>query len=292
MREVKIIDSLQNDYQYCENVIKHNSASFYHAFKNLPKDKANAVYAIYAFCRYADDSVDETGNKSVQEKNWQNLYHQLKLFEKGEEISSPLWRALRDVFTRYEMDIKPFYEQLEGQKMDINFQQPNTLAELEQYCYYVAGTVGLMLLPILATENHQHLHMYAVQLGVAMQLTNILRDVGEDYRNNRIYLPVDLLEKEDYKQRDLEASNINASFIKVWEEIATRSEQLYALFQEGIDYFDKDSQLHVLLSALIYKEILKVVRENGYDCLHTRNYVSEENMLRLKEAVEGLTVGL
>ncbi|MEU2237620.1 phytoene/squalene synthase family protein, partial [Streptomyces vietnamensis] len=74
-------------------------------------------------------------------------------------------------------------------------------AELEQYCYYVAGTVGLMLLPILATKNHQHLHMYAVQLGVAMQLTNILRDVGEDYQNNRIYLPVDLLEMEDYKPR-------------------------------------------------------------------------------------------
>jgi len=292
MREAKKVDLLQNDYLYCENVIKQNSASFYQAFKKLPKDKANAVYAIYAFCRNADDSVDETRDKSTQLKNWQDLYHQLQLFEKGEEISSPLWRALRDVFTRYEMDIKPFYEQLEGQRMDINFKQPSTLAELERYCYYVAGTVGLMLLPILATENHQHLHGYAVELGVAMQLTNILRDVGEDYRNNRIYLPKDLLQMENYKQQDLESSNINSSFISVWEKIANRSEELYELFQVGIDYFDKDSQLHVLLSALIYKEILKVVRESGYDCFQKRNYVSQENMYRLKQVVEGLTVSL
>jgi len=288
MREARSIYSLENDYLYCENVIKQYSKSFYQAFKQLPTKKANAVYAIYAFCRYADDSVDETRDKLKQVDNWNELYNQLKLFEKGEEISSPLWRALRDVFTNYDMDIKPFYEQLEGQKMDIHFKQPGTLAELEQYCYYVAGTVGLMLLPILASENHKHLHVCAVQLGVAMQLTNILRDVGEDYRNNRIYLPVSLLQLENYKQQDLEANNINSSFIRIWEKIANRSEELYESFQEGMDYFDKDSQLNVLLSAHIYKEILKVVRNNGYDCLQKRNYVSQENVVRLLQRVEGI----
>lgn len=285
MRGAKPVPRLQWDYLYCENIIKKHSKSFYQAFSKLPSEKAQAVYAIYAFCRYADDSVDETRDSSKQKENWSTLYHQLQLFEKGEEVDHPIWRALRDVFTRYEMNITPFYDQLKGQQMDIFFEQPKTMEELEEYCYYVAGTVGLMLLPILATENHQHLKHYAVHLGKAMQLTNILRDIGEDYRNNRIYLPETFFQRGYYTNQDLADHKINGTFIEIWESIANRSEELYQLFYAGIESFDQDSQLHVLLSAHIYKEILTAVRENGYDCFYKRNYVSKEKMMQLQQKI-------
>jgi len=291
MRGVKSTNSLKNDYKYCENIIKKGSKSFYQAFKQLPSDKANAVYAIYAFCRCADDSIDETSNQKQQLENWISLYKQLQLFEKGEEVDHPIWRALRDVFTRYKMDITPFYDQLKGQYLDIHFKQPKDMKELESYCYYVAGTVGLMLLPILATEYHKHLQPYAIHLGTAMQLTNILRDIGEDYQNNRIYLPMNLLLQEQYTEEDLANSVINPSFIRIWEHIAKRSEELYKKFQEGIYYFDKDSQIHVLLSAHIYREILGAVRGNNYDCFHMRNYVSYKKMLQLQKEASVLING-
>ncbi len=99
-------------------------------------------------------------------------------------------RALRHVFNTFDMDIQPFYDQLTGQEMDIHFSSPKTLQQLEEHSYYVAGSVGLMLLPIIATENQQYLKKTAVDLGLAMQITNILRDIGEDfYQKNRIYLP-------------------------------------------------------------------------------------------------------
>lgn len=278
-----LTSKLKADFQYCENIIKKHSKSFYYAFSELPTEKSRAVYAIYAFCRIADDSVDENETASAKMSALNQLHEELDLFSRGEEPDHPLWRALRHVFNTFKMDIRPFYDQLTGQKMDVHFTSPETLAELEDYSYYVAGSVGLMLLPIIASENHRELNQTAIELGVAMQITNILRDVGEDYFDmNRIYLPEIERLKFDYGEKKLANMVIDSSFISLWEHLASRAEHLYDGFSDQLELFDLDSQMPVAISANVYRSILDVVRENDYDCLSKRNYVSKEQMKQIR----------
>ncbi|MGE7984535.1 phytoene/squalene synthase family protein [Solibacillus sp. NPDC093137] len=274
---------LNSDLKYCENIIKKHSKSFYFAFSGLPAEKRYAVYAIYAFCRIADDSVDENPIIAVKSAAINQLRHELDLFSHHEERNHPLWRALRHVFNTFDMDIQPFYDQLTGQEMDIYFSSPKTLRQLEEYSYYVAGSVGLMLLPIIATENHQYLKKTAVKLGIAMQLTNILRDIGEDfYEKNRIYLPVMEQLRFGYGKEKLDQQIIDDSFITLWEHLAVRAETLYDEFSNHLVKFDNDSKVPLMRAANVYREILNVIRENQYDCLTKRNFVVRERLEQIR----------
>lgn len=270
--------SLKEDYKYCEKVIKENSKSFYAAFSILPKVKRNAVYAIYAFCRFADDSIDVLGSldKLIE------LEENLDQFVAGQTPDTPVFRALEDTFKRFDLDSEPFYHMIEGQKTDFVFTQPKNMEEFKKYCYYVAGTVGLMLLPVIATENRKLLQDVAIQLGEAMQITNILRDIGEDFQTGRIYLPLDLLSKYPEAIKSIQTNKVNEDFIKVWETLAEIAENNYESFFDQVYLFDQDSQKAVANSALFYGEILNVVRNNQYNCLTERQYVSSFDALNAK----------
>lgn len=275
---------LKKDYAYCEKVIKASSKSFYTAFSKLPKDKAKAVYAIYAFCRQADDTVDANEPLALKKENLAILEAELKEFEKGKTPNHPMWRALRDVFNRYAMTTSPFYDQLEGQKRDLDFQEITDLAALIDYSYYVAGSVGLMLLPILATKSGitESLKESAVSLGVAMQITNILRDVGEDYRENkRVYLPTELLDRHQVDLAQNVEKGPDNNFIALWEELAEESSRGYVEFEDSISHYDSDCRFPVLVSSKLYSGIMDSVRKNNYDCLSKRNYVPEARMMEL-----------
>jgi len=275
---------LKKDYAYCEKVIKVSSKSFYTAFSKLPKDKAKAVYAIYAFCRQADDTVDANEPLALKKENLAILEAELKEFEKGKSPNHPMWRALRDVFNRYAMTTSPFYDQLEGQKRDLDFQEITDLAALKDYSYYVAGSVGLMLLPILATKSGitESLKESAVSLGVAMQITNILRDVGEDYRENkRVYLPTELLDRHQVDLAQNIEKGADKNFIALWEELAEESSRGYEAFENSITLYDSDCRFPVLVSSKLYSGIMDSVRKNNYDCLSKRNYVPEARMMEL-----------
>ena len=275
---------LKKDYAYCEKVIKVSSKSFYTAFSKLPKDKAKAVYAIYAFCRQADDTVDANEPLALKKENLAILEAELKEFEKGKTPNHPMWRALRDVFNRYAMTTSPFFDQLEGQKRDLDFQEIIDLAALKDYSYYVAGSVGLMLLPILATKSGitESLKESAVSLGVAMQITNILRDVGEDYRENkRVYLPTELLDRHQVDLAQNVEKGPDNNFIALWEELAEESSRGYVEFEDSISHYDSDCRFPVLVSSKLYSGIMDSVRKNNYDCLSKRNYVPEARMMEL-----------
>ena len=269
---------LLQDYKYCENIIKTNSKSFYAAFSTLPKQKRNAVYAVYAFCRTADDSVDILDSKD----KLMSLENALKEMVSGITPDTPIFRALADTFNSYDMDTKPFYDMIKGQLTDFEFVQPETLEDLKSYSYYVAGAVGLMLLPIIATEHHEKLNTAAKSLGEAMQFTNILRDIGEDYDSNRMYMPVDLLNKYPNALEAIETKVVNSDFIECWEYLAQLAEKNYNTFFENLYLFDLDSQKSVARSALYYSEILNVIRKNNYNCLNKRQYVSSFDMLGTK----------
>lgn len=276
----------ESDFQYCEEIIQRHSTSFYYVFSKLPRDKANAVFAIYAFCRIADDCIDENKSTADKQHALENLEKELNLFSYRRERDVPLWRALRSVFDNYEMSLEPFYDQLKGQRMDLHFSAPKTMKDLEDYSYYVAGSVGRMLLPIIASNAPRDLSDAAVDLGVAMQITNILRDVGEDYyEKQRIYLPVAELRRYQYSIADLHNGIINLNFIGLWEKLASRAEYLYDRFFEHISLFDNDSQLPISLSAHVYREILNTVRASQYNCLSQRNYVRKEEMNAIRLAV-------
>lgn len=261
---------LTSSYKYCENLIKEHSKSFYKAFSLLPKDKANAIYAVYGFCRLCDDSIDEYKDIDMLE----DLEAELDMFFLGNIPNKPIWLALSDAFNKYELRKEPFLDLIKGQKMDYNFKEFLSQDQLMEYCYYVAGTVGLMILPILATKNHDFLKEPAINLGKAMQLTNILRDVGEDFDNGRVYLPKELFKKYNYHYDELSKKIINDNFISLWEHEAKLAEELYDNSLEAINKFDEDSKYPVLTAAFIYREILNEVRKNSYDCLSKRNVVS------------------
>lgn len=271
----------KEDFAYCEQVIRKHSRSFYAAFSTLPKEKAMSVYAIYAFCRKADDVVDEKSDLEAL----RHLRKELELFEKGEEINHPVWRALRVVFEHYPMDISPFYDMLTGQEADLNFRQPETQEDLEEYCYYVAGTVGLMLLPLL-TDRPEDFQEEAVALGTAMQITNVLRDVGEDLENNRIYLPKDVMAARGYTHDMLEQKALNANFIEVWEFEAQIAENYYDKSLSLVYNMNKEAKKPLLLALLFYKEILNVIRSNDYQCFEQRNVVDKRKKVKLLQEAQ------
>ncbi len=266
----------KEDFAYCEKIIKEQSNSFYAAFSTLPDEKAMAVYAIYAFCRKADDVVDE----EMDEAGLKKLHDQLKRFENGEELNHPIWRALRVVFNTYNMDIAPFYDMIIGQEMDLSFQQPETQKDLETYSYYVAGSVGLMLLPLL-TDRPKEFQQDAIALGIAMQITNILRDVGEDLDNDRVYLPIEIMKEHNYTSEMLEDKTINSNFIALWEHEAKIAEAYYEQSLNLVYNMDQDTKKPLLLSLLLYRDILNAVRLNDYQCFEQRNVVGKRRKLEL-----------
>ncbi len=264
-------------YRYSEKIIKNHSRSFYKAFSRLPREKARTVFAVYAFCRQADDLIDQGGDLPALEQ----LGRDFTAFEKGEDHEGTFWPALRDSFNRFSMEGQYFHEMIEGQFRDSRFSQPGTMKELEEYCYYVAGTVGLMLLPVIASSREEPPVEEALSLGFAMQITNILRDVGEDLRMGRIYLPADLMARFHVKREDLQAGVPTGSFIQLWEFLASTAQEHYMVVEGNPQWLDKDSRDAVILSGLIYREILNEVRKNNYNVFTKRCYVSTARKLEI-----------
>lgn len=257
-------------------IIRKNSSTFYAAFRHLPAAKADAVFAVYAFCRFADDAVDNGTGELPQ------IREELLRFERGEIPNRPFWRRLAVAFRRFPMRLEPFSLMLEGQESDADFRQPATLNALLRYCYLVASSVGLMLLPILSDGVSQELEEAAVDLGIGMQITNILRDVGEDYRIGRIYLPEDIMRQYGYTQRDLSDGSVNPAFIALWESLARLAEEHYDRFLAKVPLFAADSQQLVSLAGLYYRKILDAVRANNYDVFTRRAFVSAREKVKLR----------
>lgn len=267
------------DFAWCEGVIERSSNSFYRAFSLLPEPKRQSVYALYAFCRTADDCVDRDASADALE----TLRGQLDRFCAGETPNVPLWRAMETVFEAFDLDVRPFYDMLEGQRRDLAFRQPATMDELEEYSYYVAGSVGLMLLPILHAGSavDAGLRESGVALGVAMQLTNILRDVGEDRDHGRVYLPATVLAEAGCSMDDVRAHRASPAFKRAWETVARRSEELYRPMERDVRELDGDSRLPTLSSLMLYRAIMDEVRAEDYACLERRCSVPKDEARRL-----------
>lgn len=275
--------NVKQAYDACERVIAKNSRSFHKTFALLPSDKRKAVWAVYTFCRTADDIVDE-GHAPHEELP--RFRQEFRAFLAGDfDRTNAMWVALDDVFQRYDMDEEPFLLQLEGQEMDLVKHRYETMDELLEYCFHVASTVGLMLLPILAPGKKEKLVDGAVALGYGMQLTNILRDIGHDLSIGRIYLPADLMAKHGVTEASLRCRVVDDSFIALWEELAGMAESYYKESFKTISHYPLSSRVPVEGSGLVYREILSAIRKKHYDVFERKHFVPDASKQAILSAL-------
>lgn len=271
------------DDRKCKKIIQRNSQTFYKAFSKVGnKQKRKAIFAVYAFCRYADDLVDD-----YQDENRLNrLEKELTQYVNKKRTPNFMWRSLKrhtkDIYQEHHF--KAFFDMIEGQRMDLHFVGYETLDDLLKYCYHVAGTVGLMLNPILAGSNEPKLYPFAVHLGHAMQITNILRDIGEDYQQGRLYLPRAMIREANYSLNDLENGKINNALVVLIERLAKVAEQYFDEALKDLHIYPSDTAKPLGLSIVFYRAILDAIRDNGYDVFKKRAVVSEQKKSEIMKA--------
>ena len=271
--------------RYCENIIKKNSLTFYKAFSKIEnKKQRQAIYVVYAFCRYADDLIDEYQDI----KGLNQLEQELHAFKNNQKTTLKVFQALKlikDDFYGQAYDYKPYFDMIQGQRMDITIQSYETIEDVLEYCYYVASSVGLMLLPILTPKHHQELNEFAIQLGYAMQITNFLRDVGEDYHKGRVYIPQTYL--KDYKV-DLKkemVSGATENFRKLFDDLANQARQYYQYAYQHIDLFSKDVAKPLLYAAKLYEAILDEC-VSDYDVFTKKHFVSDNKKIDIIKNIQ------
>lgn len=272
---------LEFDYFLTKQIIKKNSASFYAAFSKIKdQHRRRGIFSIYAYCRHVDDLIDEKNdiNQLLAYKN------KLDDVAKGINVGGFRWRTLQDTASRFypsDYDYRPYYDMIEGQEFDAHPVRIETLDQLLHYCDLVAGSVGRMLLPLLAPDATVDLTPFAIALGRAFQLTNILRDIGEDYQRDRVYIPTLWMRKHQYTLSDLHQFTINDSFIALWEEIATIAEQYYQQALPMLIHFPEDSRWPLKGALLVYRAILKVIRNHRYTVMKTKHFVPNQEKINI-----------
>lgn len=275
---------LSASHKASENTMAAASKSFYQAFRLLPKETFQGVAALYAYNRYVDDIAD-SGDLTQEEAlgKLDDLEAQILNIETIEEEPFAWWLAFKDTVSTYQVSTDALLKQIQGQRMDILGYKVVDMADLVAYASNVAGSVGEMLLPLLvdeATEIDQAMRQAAINLGIGMQLTNILRDVGEDYRERqRIYLPQTLLDlygvdETMIKQLSYNGGAIPRNWIDLWEHLYQIADQYYYSIEPFLKDFNQAAQLPILTSAYIYHGIGDAVRKANYNCFTQRNYTS------------------
>jgi len=280
---------LESAYEECERITGIFAKTFYLGTKFMSPEGRKAVWAIYVWCRRTDDIVDGPramvrGRLSLQ-KDLDAWTQRLRDVFQGQAKDS-LDLALADTKMRYPtLSIKPFEDMIGGMIMDIpgtGKMRYKNFNELEEYCYRVAGTVGLMTLPVLGTAKgvtEEEAKEPALALGIALQLTNILRDVGEDVARERIYLPLDELEKFGVKEANIMNGILDENYKKLMAFQIARTRFYYAKAAKGVPMLAPESRLPVQASLDMYGKILNSIEENGYDNFRKRAYVSKNEKI-------------
>lgn len=253
----------------CEHMIREGSTTFYKAFSFLQSPRKEAVYVIYAFCRMIDDAVDEP------ERSPYSLEELARHFTQLEKADGHfIWPALRWLLERFPVTKEPFFRQMEGQRLDYELTHYDTMEQLENYSYLVAGTVGEMLLPVLHDAPDKHVIVSGIWLGKAMQIVNIVRDVGEDQAKGRRYVPLDLLNKHGYTEAMWQQNIINDQWRNVIRELTSLAHGWFARGLLDVSQYPRTSSFCVELSARMYEAILEDVAAHDYDVYNRRAYVS------------------
>jgi phytoene synthase len=228
------------------------------------------VWAVYAFCRTADDHADSSAPAAERLAAIDDWEKRLIAAYDGRP-DHPLFVAFADAVTQFHIPIEPALQLLTGARQDIVVRRYESYEELRRYCYLVASTVGLLVCPLLGYEPGAL--KYGIELGRAMQLTNILRDVGEDSRLGRIYLPAEDLRRFGYSEDRLLAGTIDREFVALMQFQIGRVRALYESALPGIELLAPSSRFTVRLALSLYRRILTEIEHNGYDVFTRRAHV-------------------
>ena len=247
--------------EYCQQKAAASGSSFYYSFLFLPKEKRLAITALYAFCREVDDIADECQDLHVAQTKlawWHGEIKNLYL----NTPQHPVSKALAPAIATYGLSEEHFHEIIDGMEMDLNFNRYEDFKQLQLYCYRVASVVGILSASIFGYSNRQTLK-YAHDLGMAFQLTNIVRDVGEDARRNRIYLPLDELAKAGVSEEDILQGRESATVKILMEFQIQRAETYYDKALRQLPAEDQKTQKTGLMMAAIYRTLLREIKDSG-----------------------------
>ena len=266
--------------EYCKQKAAQSGSSFTVSFIFLPKIQREAMTALYAFCREVDDVVDECTDYSVAQTklNWwksevANLYLNTP--------QHPVTKALQPVVAQFNLAQEHFLEIIDGMEMDLKFNRYEDFKQLQLYCYRVASVVGLLSAQIFGFKNRKTLK-YAHDLGMAFQLTNIIRDVGEDARRGRIYLPLDELKKAKVTEDDILQSRETPQFKELIEYQIERAESYYDKALRELPAEDAKQQRTGLMMAAIYRTLLREIkRDSAEKVLNSRTSIPPFRKLML-----------
>ncbi len=247
--------------QYCQQKTASSGSSFYYSFMFLPKQKREAITALYAFCREVDDVVDECTELKVAQVKLAWWKDEIRNLYKGNPIH-PVTKALEPFIRAYHLSEEHFIEIIDGMEMDLNFNRYQDFKQLQLYCYRVASVVGILSAQIFGFENRKTLK-FAHDLGLAFQLTNIIRDVGEDARRNRIYIPLDDLAKFGVNEEDILRSRESDAVRQLLEYEIELAESYYDRALNELPAEDRKKQRVGLIMTAIYRTLLREIKAGG-----------------------------
>ena len=254
--------------EYCQDKAKTSGSSFYNSFRFLPRDKRRAITALYAFCREVDDVVDECSDADVARTTLNWWRNEVAAIYDGKP-QHPVAQALVTIVKQFNLAQEHFLEIIDGMEMDLDQTRYADFKSLQLYCYRVASVVGLLSVEIFGYTDRQTLK-YAHDLGIALQLTNIIRDVGEDARRDRIYLPMDELQQFGVSAADILNAHETGNFQKLMAFQIERARHYYQLALAHLPAADRKAQRTGLIMAAIYNATLDEVVASGCHVLNER----------------------
>nr|AND81100.1 phytoene synthase [Botryococcus braunii] len=281
-------DALDEAYARCGIITEDYAKTFYLGTKLMTPQKAKAIWAIYVWCRRTDELVDGPNASRITPAALDSWEHRLESLFEGRPYDA-MDAALTDTVAHYPVSIQPFKDMIDGMRMDLTKARYCNFDELYDYCYKVAGTVGLMTTPVMGVDPQykgplEAVYRAALALGTANQLTNILRDVGEDAaQRNRIYVPLDELDQFGIQESEIISGNMFSPHTGLiddrWERFMkyqiSRARAYFADAEAGVDFLDSDARWPVWSALILYRQILDAIEANGYNNFTQRAYVKK-----------------
>lgn len=269
----KIIEEIMS-YNEQKEITKKSKSNFLYSFSLLPKEKNDAINTVYAFCRRTDDIVDDE-TESPERKfsriiEWRNELE--KALTNGNSKFS-LLNKVNIVIRKFDIPVEPFFDLIKGMEADLKKNRYNTFGELMDYCFNVASTVGLMCIEIFGYNNPKTKD-FAINLGIALQLTNILRDIKTDAEQGRIYIPLEDMKRFNYHEEDLFNYRYNNNFIKLMKYECERANFFYDEANKFLTKEDKGLMFAARIMEHIYFRVLKKIERKNYNIFEKKVRVS------------------
>ena len=286
---------LEQAYQHCQRVAKEHASNFYYAFRTLPARKRRAIYSVYAYCRLCDDIAD--GDLPIETKRTElaRVRQDLAaaLSPEPPPAPSPEFRSLGDAARRFDIPVSYFEEVIDGVESDLTKTRFADFSELRTYCCKVASVVGLICIEIFGYRDPKA-REYAVDMGIALQLTNILRDLKEDAERDRIYIPQEDLNRFGYSEDDLMRGVVDERFRALMKFQADRARSYYEKSRPLFDLIEPESRACLRLLHTAYGAILDRIEACGFDVFSQRVGLSVREKLTMTARLwlASLTFGL